>query len=34
MTRERTSVLIDTDIFSNHLRSENRQVKELLEEKQ
>jgi hypothetical protein len=31
MTRERTSILIDTNILSKHLRSENRQVKELIE---
>jgi predicted nucleic acid-binding protein len=31
MTRERTSILIDTNVLSKHLRSENRQVKELIE---
>ena len=31
MTRERTSILIDTSILSKHLRSENRQVNELIE---
>jgi predicted nucleic acid-binding protein len=31
MTRERTSILIDTSILSKHLRSENKQVKALIE---
>ena len=31
MTRERTSILIDTNILSKHLRSENKQVKALIE---
>lgn len=31
MTRERTSILIDTNILSKHLRSESREVKELIE---